>query len=95
MKNRVQTNAENHSEKQSNSFYCTYQILARRRSNLACCFYLGWMGLLPDGDTFLMFWENGEQFTNLTYNARVYDFVGGNKIIIQHRLPQTPDVYVI
>jgi len=52
------------------------------------------MGLLPDGLTYTMFWMDAEQFTNLTYTAKVYSFAAGQHIIIQHKLLQKPDVYV-
>ena len=47
--------------------------------------------MLPDGKVYRMYWQDGEQFTNLTYNARVYDFAPGDRIVIQHHLLQDPD----
>ena len=52
------------------------------------------MGLLPDGKTYRMYWKDGEQFTNISYNARFYDFQPGQSIVLEHHLLQKPDVYV-
>jgi len=57
-----------------------------------CFFMKGWMGLLPDAKSYQMYWKNGEQFSNISYNAKFYDFQPGQWIILEHRLLQKPDV---
>ncbi|CAK8682966.1 unnamed protein product [Clavelina lepadiformis] len=55
----------------------------------------GWMALLPNRDEIFVYFENGDQFTNITYNAKLYDFQQDDYVILKHNLTQTPDVIQI
>ncbi|XP_076825620.1 fibrocystin-L-like isoform X2 [Clavelina lepadiformis] len=55
----------------------------------------GWMALLPSKEEILIYFKDGEQFTNITYNSKIYDLMENDYVIIKHKLTQTPDVIQI
>ncbi|CAK8682970.1 unnamed protein product [Clavelina lepadiformis] len=55
----------------------------------------GWMALLPSRDEIFVYFKNGNQFTNFTYSAKLYDFKEDDYVIVKHKLMQTPDVIQI
>merc|ERR1719370_1191914 len=52
----------------------------------------GWMAVLVGGENHDMHWVDGEQFTNITFNAKVYDFMENDYLYITQTLGQAPDV---
>ncbi|CAK8682961.1 unnamed protein product [Clavelina lepadiformis] len=55
----------------------------------------GWMALLPSKEEILIYFEDDEQFTNITYNSKIYDLMENDYVIVKHKLTQTPDVIQI
>ncbi|XP_076825618.1 fibrocystin-L-like isoform X2 [Clavelina lepadiformis] len=55
----------------------------------------GWMALLPSKEEILIYFEDDEQFTNITYNSKIYDLMENDYVIVKHKLAQTPDVVQI
>ena len=50
------------------------------------------MALLPSKEEILIYFEDDEQFTNITYNSKIYDLMENDYVIVKHKLAQTPDV---
>ncbi|KAM9737277.1 LOW QUALITY PROTEIN: PKHD1 like 1, tandem duplicate 1 [Menidia menidia] len=55
----------------------------------------GWMALLPSGQTYNWYFDNVDQITNITYNARFYGFKPDQYIIMSHNFSQSPDRFQI
>ncbi|KAM8882915.1 PKHD1 like 1, tandem duplicate 1 [Synchiropus picturatus] len=56
---------------------------------------LGWMVLLPMGQTTGMYFENGGQITNISYSGKFYGFKSNQGLIINHNFTQSPDRFQI
>lgn len=51
----------------------------------------GWMAILQDGEDHTMQFTNALSYTNVSYNARFYDFQEGDFLKITHMFNQSPD----
>ncbi|ROL45843.1 Fibrocystin-L [Anabarilius grahami] len=56
---------------------------------------LGWMAMLPTGQTYNWYFDGASQITNISYNGMVYGFRPENYIIMNHNLTQSPDRFRI
>ncbi|XP_063041153.1 fibrocystin-L-like [Engraulis encrasicolus] len=57
---------------------------------------LGWMIMLPSGQTYRWHFAGGAQLTNISYSSAFYGFKPDEYIIINHNLTQAPDsIYVM
>uniref|UniRef100_A0A3P9KTK4 Polycystic kidney and hepatic disease 1 (autosomal recessive)-like 1 n=1 Tax=Oryzias latipes TaxID=8090 RepID=A0A3P9KTK4_ORYLA len=56
---------------------------------------LGWMALLPSGQTYNWYFHNADQITNITYDAKFYGFKSDEYVIINHNFTQSPDSFHI
>ncbi|XP_076157842.1 PKHD1 like 1, tandem duplicate 1 [Alosa pseudoharengus] len=56
---------------------------------------LGWMAMLPSGQTYNWYFNTLEQLTNISYDATFYGFKHDEFIIINHNLTQSPDSFNI
>ncbi|XDV34188.1 hypothetical protein PO909_004380 [Leuciscus waleckii] len=56
---------------------------------------LGWMAMLPTGQTYNWYFDGASQITNISYIGMVYGFRPENYIIMNHNLTQTPDRFRI
>ncbi|XP_062385127.1 fibrocystin-L-like [Sardina pilchardus] len=56
---------------------------------------LGWMAMLPSGQTYNWYFNTLEQLTNITYDATFYGFKHDEFIIINHNMTQSPDSFYI
>ncbi|XP_054620387.1 fibrocystin-L-like isoform X2 [Dunckerocampus dactyliophorus] len=56
---------------------------------------LGWMAMLPSGDTYTWYFENADHLTNISYKAKFYGFEADQYVIINHNLTQSPDKFRI
>ncbi|XP_075907773.1 fibrocystin-L-like [Nelusetta ayraudi] len=52
---------------------------------------LGWMVMLPSGETYNWFFENMDHLTNISYKAKFYGFKSDQYVIINHNFTQSPD----
>ena len=50
------------------------------------------MALLNDGEIHDVMWNDSDQFTNISYNAKFYDFFAGDHLFVRHTLATIPDV---
>lgn len=48
------------------------------------------MFLLRGGKEYIMGFENGGSFINMTYNAKFYDLFEGDYVIVKHAMHQSP-----
>ncbi|XP_024857831.1 fibrocystin-L isoform X2 [Kryptolebias marmoratus] len=55
----------------------------------------GWMALLPTGETYNWYFDNADQITNITYDAKFYGFKSDQFVIINHNFTQSPDSFHI
>ncbi|CAK8674402.1 unnamed protein product [Clavelina lepadiformis] len=55
----------------------------------------GWMALLPGRKEVMIYFKDGEQFTNITYNSKYYDLMEDDYLIVKHQLTQRPDIIKI
>uniref|UniRef100_A0A3Q2Z1Q4 PKHD1 like 1, tandem duplicate 1 n=1 Tax=Hippocampus comes TaxID=109280 RepID=A0A3Q2Z1Q4_HIPCM len=51
----------------------------------------GWMGILPSGLTYNMYFDKADQLTNITYSATFYGFESDQFVIIHHNFSQNPN----
>uniref|UniRef100_A0A8C5AWE7 PKHD1 like 1, tandem duplicate 1 n=1 Tax=Gadus morhua TaxID=8049 RepID=A0A8C5AWE7_GADMO len=56
---------------------------------------LGWMALLPSGQTYNWYFKDVDQITNITYSAGFYSFKPDQHVIMCHNLTQRPDSFRI
>ncbi|RXN34425.1 fibrocystin-L isoform X1 [Labeo rohita] len=56
---------------------------------------MGWMAMVPTGQTYNWYFNGASQITNISYNGMVYGFRPENYIIINHNLTQAPDLFRI
>uniref|UniRef100_G3NDK3 PKHD1 like 1 n=1 Tax=Gasterosteus aculeatus aculeatus TaxID=481459 RepID=G3NDK3_GASAC len=56
---------------------------------------LGWMALLPSGQTYNWYFKDMDHITNITYSAKFYGFSSDQYVIINHNLTQSPDRFRI
>ncbi|XP_024153621.1 PKHD1 like 1, tandem duplicate 1 isoform X2 [Oryzias melastigma] len=56
---------------------------------------LGWMALLPSRHTYNWYFDNADQITNITYDAKFYGFKSDEYVIINHNFTQSPDSFHI
>ncbi|PWA19457.1 hypothetical protein CCH79_00020609 [Gambusia affinis] len=56
---------------------------------------LGWMALLPSGQTYNWHFDNADHITNITYDAKFYGFKSDQFVIIKHNFTQSPDSFHI
>nr|XP_061786823.1 fibrocystin-L-like [Nerophis lumbriciformis] len=54
---------------------------------------LGWMAMLPSGDTYNWYFDNADHLTNISYGAKFYGFEPDQYVIINHNLTQSPDKF--
>ncbi|XP_029369318.1 PKHD1 like 1, tandem duplicate 1 isoform X2 [Echeneis naucrates] len=52
---------------------------------------LGWMALLPSGQTYNWYFSDMDHLTNITYSAKFYGFKSDQYVIINHNFTQSPD----
>ncbi|KAM4540003.1 PKHD1 like 1, tandem duplicate 1 [Odontesthes bonariensis] len=55
----------------------------------------GWMALLPSAQTYNWYFDNVDQVTNITYDAKFYGFKADQYVIINHNFTQSPDSFHI
>ncbi|XP_059206673.1 fibrocystin-L-like isoform X1 [Centropristis striata] len=55
----------------------------------------GWMALLPSNQEYNWYFDNMDQITNITYDAKFYGFKSDQYVIINHNLTQSPDRFRI
>uniref|UniRef100_A0A3B5MVU8 G8 domain-containing protein n=1 Tax=Xiphophorus couchianus TaxID=32473 RepID=A0A3B5MVU8_9TELE len=56
---------------------------------------LGWMALLPSGQTYNWHFDNADHITNISYDAKFYGFKSDQFVIIKHNFTQSPDSFHI
>ncbi|CAL8298854.1 unnamed protein product [Lota lota] len=56
---------------------------------------LGWMALLPSGQTYNWYFKDVAQIANISYSAKFYSFKPDQHVIIHHNLTQRPDSFRI
>nr|XP_046273956.1 PKHD1 like 1, tandem duplicate 1 [Scatophagus argus] len=56
---------------------------------------LGWMAMLPSGQTYNWFFNDMDHLTNITYSAKFYGFKSDQYVIINHNFTQSPDKFNI
>ncbi|XP_029299003.1 LOW QUALITY PROTEIN: PKHD1 like 1, tandem duplicate 1 [Cottoperca gobio] len=56
---------------------------------------LGWMAMLPSRETYNWFFNDMDQITNITYDAKYYGFKSDEYLIINHNLTQSPNRFSI
>ncbi|NP_001305057.1 PKHD1 like 1, tandem duplicate 1 isoform X1 [Danio rerio] len=56
---------------------------------------MGWLVMLPTGETYNWYFNGASQITNISYNGMVYGFRPENYVIMNHNLTQAPDRFRI
>uniref|UniRef100_A0A8C2XFR8 PKHD1 like 1, tandem duplicate 2 n=1 Tax=Cyclopterus lumpus TaxID=8103 RepID=A0A8C2XFR8_CYCLU len=56
---------------------------------------LGWMAMLPSGQTYNWYFQDADHVTNITYAAKFYGFGSDQYVIINHNFTQSPDRFNI
>ncbi|XP_051526679.1 fibrocystin-L-like [Myxocyprinus asiaticus] len=56
---------------------------------------LGWMAMMPTGQTYNWYFDGASQITNISYSGVFYGFRPENYVILNHNLTQKPDKFRI
>ncbi|XP_069815730.1 fibrocystin-L-like [Dendropsophus ebraccatus] len=55
----------------------------------------GWMALLPNADSFNVYFRNADYITDITYTATFYGFKSEDYVLMSHNLTQKADMFQI